>query len=682
MMKRFFLFFFLISSVSFLYGQMDKNLNLMPVPTELKVSEGKFRVDTTFTISVRGEADNRLYREATRMLRRLDGRTGLFFKQDIIKADASNEDASLIIKCNRPGEVRLHEDESYSLRIAAKEIRLDAECDIGAIRGLETLLQLLHTDEIGYFFPAVTIQDQPRFPWRGLLIDVCRHFMPVGVIKRNIDAMAAVKLNVLHLHLTEDQGFRIESKTFPKLHQLGSDGFYFTHAQIKDIIAYADQRGIRVMPEFDMPGHTTSWFVGYPKLASAPGPYSIERTWGIQDPVMDPTREKTYEFLDAFFKEMTALFPDEYFHIGGDENNGKQWAANEDIQEFMKQNDFSDQHALQRYFNQRVLALLSKHGKKMVGWDEIFQPELPKSIVIHSWRGKKALVEAAKQGYQSILSNGYYIDLIHSAENHYLNDPLPEETELSDDEKKNILGGEATMWAEMITEETIDSRIWPRTAAIAERLWSSRNIDDVDDMYRRLEPVSIHLEELGLTHIKNINMLLRRLARQYDVSTLRIFVDAVEPVKGYTRHHQGVRYYSYSPLTRVVDAAQPDSKVGRRFSRLVDRFIREQDINLTDEMRYWLELWYGNHSYLFQIIRKAPVLEEIESLSYDLSLVSRFALESLDAWEANVNLSPSWYQHAAKALETAKKPRGQVELAVLDSIKKLIMMTNIGENEN
>jgi hexosaminidase len=200
----------------------------------------------------------------------------------------------------------------------------------------------------------VSIQDRPRFRWRGLLIDSARHFQPLDVIRRNLDAMAAVKLNVLHWHLSDNQGFRIESKRYPKLHGLGSDGHYYTQDEVRGVIAYAQARGIRVVPEFDMPGHGTSWLVGHPELGSAPGPYAIERKPGVMDPTLDPTREEVYRFLDRFLGEMAALFPDAYLHIGGDENEGKHWAANPRIQAFMQRaHGLQDKHALQAYFNRR-----------------------------------------------------------------------------------------------------------------------------------------------------------------------------------------------------------------------------------------------------------------------------------------------------------------------------------------
>lgn len=648
-------------------------LNLMPVPAEIELTGGKFRLDETFTMSVRGECGERLYAAATRTLRRLGGRTGLFFSQDYITEDTTNIDTAFIAKVNREGKVVLNEDESYRLVITEDKIELNAETDIGAIRGFETFLQLLSVDKNGYYFPTVEVNDYPRFPWRGLLIDVSRHFMPVEVIKRNLDGMAAVKMNVLHWHLTDDQGFRIECKTFPKLHEMGSDGLYYTQEQIKEIVAYANDRGIRVIPEFDMPAHTTSWFVGHPELASAPGPYTVERGWGIKDPTMDPTKEYTYEFLDKFFKEMTALFPDEYFHIGGDENTGKHWDANPEIQEFMKENNIPDNHALQSYFNNRVLQLLTKYNKKMVGWDEILHPDMPKNIVIQSWRGREALIESAKKGYKGILSNGYYVDLMQTAEYHYLNDPIPEDSALTEEERKNILGGEACSWGELVSPETIDSRIWPRTAAIAERFWSPQYIKDVEDMYRRLEVVSFRLEELDLTHIKNYNMMLRRLTNNNDITSLKTLVDVVEPVKMYQRHHQGVEYTSYSPLSRVVDAARPESVTARHFGKLVDEYLTNKDKNCESEIISWLELWRDNHKKLGKIIEMSPILKEIETLSEDLSIVSGVGLRAIHYISRDEKAPWWWVKRSLNKLERAKEPRGQTELMVAKPIEKLVL---------
>jgi len=671
LLSIFFLTFLITTTQLFSEGK-KMNLNLMPVPAQITLTGEKFRLTDSFTLAIQGKAGDRLYIGSTRALRRLSGRTGLFFSQDFITKANSSDTSNFIVKVNSEGHVTLNEDESYKLTITKGKIEIISETDIGALRGLETFLQLLSIDNKGYFFPTVKIDDYPRFPWRGLLIDVSRHFMPVNVIKRNLDGLAAVKMNVLHLHLADDQGFRVECKTFPKLHEEGSDGLYYTQEQIKDIIAYADDRGIRVIPEFDVPAHTTSWLVGYPELGSAPGPYTIERNWGIKDPTMDPTKETTYEFLDKFFEEMAALFPDEYMHIGGDENNGNQWNANEDIQEYMKENSIPDNHTLQSRFNKRILQILTKYGKKMVGWDEIFHPDLPKNIVIHSWRGQESLVESAKQGYNGILSNGYYIDLIQPASYHYLNDPIPEDSPLTESEKKNILGGEATSWGELVTYETVDSRIWPRTAAIAERLWSPQNVKNIEDMYHRLEIVSFHLEELGLTHIKNYEMMLRRLTNNTDITALRNLVDVIEPVKKYARHFQGVKYTSYSPYTRIVDAARPESMTARRFNKLVDELIENKANAHTDEIKSMLNLWRNNHKELVKTIKISPVIKEIETLSEDLAAISRIGLISIKYITKGKKKSKRWVNKSMKMLEKAKEPGGQTELMVISGIEKLV----------
>lgn len=647
-------------------------LDLMPLPERVTLAEGQFRLDAAFTTVVTGPAEPRLYSAATRMLRRLSGRTGLFMTQDVITASTRVEQPSLTITCQRPGKVALGEDESYSLTISPQKIELHCVTDLGGLRGLETLLQLLQADAQGFYFPALTIQDKPRFPWRGLMIDVCRHWLPLEVIKRNLDGMAAVKMNVLHLHLSEDQGFRIESKLYPELTRLGSDGFFFTQTQMKEIIDYADERGIRVIPEFDMPGHTTAWFVSHPELASAPGPYTIERRWGVFDPTMDPTKESTYKLLERFLGEMASLFPDPYLHIGGDENNGKQWNASPAIQAWMKRNGIKDNHSLQAYFNSRLLKILSRHGKKMVGWDEILHPQMPKTIVIQSWRGPQFLVKSARQGYQGILSNGYYIDLIQPASFHYLNDPVPADSALTPDEAARILGGEATSWAELVTPETVDSRIWPRTAVIAERLWSPASVRDVDDMYRRMEILSPRMEELGLTHIKNYEMMLRRLTNQQETSALRTFTDVVEPLKLYARHSQGVTYLQHSPYTRVVDAARPESMTARAFASHVAAFLATPSSPEGDTVMNQLAVWQENHARLLQIMERAPAIREIESLSQDLADLAALGLQAAEAIQEGRKLGSDWVFSKQIVVDRAKKSRGQVELMVVAPIARLI----------
>lgn len=333
---------------------------LMPQPATLTVGSGSLPITAALSLTLNDVKNPLLEDAAAGMLRRLEAETALPLQKNLQATNAAinvkAEDAS----ATRPA---FGIDESYTLDSNSSSVRIHAKTIFGAIYAFETLLQLVQPQRDGFVIPAVHISDTPRFPWRGLLLDPGRHFLSVDQILRTLDGMAAVKLNVLHWHLTEDQGFRIESLRYPKLHQLGSEGQYYTQQQVREIVRYAAARGIRVVPEFDIPGHSTTWFIGYPELASQPGPYEVMHANKVHDAAMNPTKEETYRFLDNFFSEMTALFPDEFMHIGGDESNGKHWMANPEIVRFMKEHNLPDTQALQAYFNHRVQLLLKKYNR-------------------------------------------------------------------------------------------------------------------------------------------------------------------------------------------------------------------------------------------------------------------------------------------------------------------------------
>jgi hexosaminidase len=651
-------------------------LPLMPWPAQVKVSPspGYLVVDTSFAVGLDSHADGRLRKTVAMFLNDLRRHTGMLPLDFSI---TTSEKAQIAIHCERPSKEmpELGEDESYRLEVTPSGAELSAPTTLGVMRGLQTFLQLIETTPQGFALPTVWIEDKPRFPWRGLMIDSGRHFIPVDVIKRNLDAMAAVKLNVLHWHLSENQGFRVESKLFPKLQGMGSDGLFYTQDQVRGIIAYARDRGIRVVPEFDMPGHSTAWFVGYPELASAPGPYSVERKWGVFDPAMDPTRESTYKFLDEFIGEMAALFPDQFFHIGGDEVNGKQWNANPEIQHFIRAHGLKDNAGLQAYFNTRVQKLVAKHGKTMEGWDEILRPNLPKSIVIQSWRGQKSLADAAQLGYRGLLSYGYYIDLMNSAASHYLVDPLADAAaNLSSADTQKILGGEACMWAEYVSAENIDSRIWPRTAAIAERLWSPQNVTDVHSMYERLDHVNDWLDAYGVTHNTNYDVMLRRIAGTDDISALRSLVDVIEPVKGYSRENLAASEpTALAPLNRVVDAARPESAVARRFSALVREFVSGHVKPGTEpQIRALLSEWRDNQEMLRPVAENSALLQEILPVSHDLSALGASGLQALDYLDRGEKAPDDWKTQQLAIVQQAFEPKAQVLLMVAPAVQKLI----------
>jgi hexosaminidase len=428
-----------------------------------------------------------------------------------------------------------------------------------------------------------------------------------------------------------------------------------------------------------MPGHSSSWFVGYPEIASTPGPFKIEEEWGVMDPAMDPTNEKSYKFLDTFIGEMTKLFPDHYFHIGGDEVNGKAWDANPKIQEFKKAHNYKSNDELQTYFSQRVQKLVNKHGKAAVGWDEIFVPGAPKDIVIHSWRGSKALAAAAKEGYQGILSNGYYIDLMWSAARHYAVDPLSgEAADLTPEQKKLVLGGEATMWSEYVNWENIDNRIWPRTAAIAERYWSPQSVTDVNSMYARLDVISERLEWVGLTHRSQPRKMLQRIAgpaTPQEFAALRTLADVLEPVKDYTRGETtSYTAITTTPLNHIVDAVPPESDVARRFDEKVSAFVGGscRDANAAAQLRAQLTKWRGNDASLQSLAQRASLVKEVAPSSQDLSLVATIGLTALDAIASATPLSDDAKAQSTAAITAASKGKAQLLLIPAGTIQKLV----------
>jgi len=682
-----FLLFFTLGSV---YSQIaedsvdpevSNSLTLMPWPQEIEVNEGFQTVGPDFTLAIQRagagfpDEGSRLEKASTRFLRYLTDKSGTFLKVGYpLSGDA--EDATLVIEIQEEAVLGLENDESYELEILSNKITLKAPTDMGALRGLSTLKQLISVQNGSYGFPRVSIKDVPRFPWRGLMLDVSRHFMPVDVIKRNLDAMAFVKLNVLHWHLSDDQGFRVEVKSLPNLHERASDGMYYTQDQIRDIVMYADERGIRVVPEFDVPGHATAILTAYPEYASNLNlRYTLERNSGIFDPTLDPTNEEVYVFLDTLFKEVTPLFPDAYFHIGGDENEGKHWDENSQIQRFMAENEIPDNHELQTFFNIRLEKILKKYGKKLMGWEEIMTPNMPKSALIHSWRGVnegmdpgESLIKAVKNGYQTILSNGYYIDLMLSVEDHYLVDPMPEQ-ELTEEEQARILGGEATMWSELVTPLTIDTRVWPRTAAIAERFWSAQDIKDLDDMHRRLRVISTKLEGLGIRHIQVREYLLRNIANYNDTGALRDLMKISEPLKIYTRNSGGTQYQVYSPFTLFADVCTPDAVDVIPFEREVTAYVETANESDRVTLQEYLEKWATIYERLLQIEEDAPLVGPVLPYAKRIRDISTLLLEGLDEGK----LRKKDFVAIQDLLQEKDDPRQNldVELAVKDGILDL-----------
>jgi hexosaminidase len=655
---------------SFAAAQSQPQLNLMPMPASVQPGAGQLPITQSFSVAAAGSHDASLDGAVQRFVSQLSRQTGIPFRAK----PGTSPTLEIHADHGRQAVQKLAEDESYELTVTDSGAKLTAPTSLGVLRGLQTFLQLLQITPAGFAVPAVTIKDQPRFPWRGTLIDVSRHFIPIDVLKRNIDGMAAVKMNVLHWHLSDDQGFRVESKVFSKLTGMGSDGMFYTQDEIREFIAYAHERGVRVMPEFDIPGHSRSWFLGYPELSSGAGPYTLEG--GGIDPIIDPTQESTYKFLEKFIAEMAKLFPDQYFHIGGDEVDGKQWDANPKIQAFIHAHGMKNNQDLQAYFNQRLQKIVAKNHKTMVGWDEILHPELPKTIIVQSWRGQQSLADAAKQGYSGLLSFGYYLDLMWPAARHYAVDPMAEAAAtLTPEEKGRILGGESCQWAEWVTPENIDSHIWPRNAVIAERLWSPQSVTDVASMYSRMNAVSLDLEFLGLRHRSARAQMLQRMAGAGDITALRNLADVVEPVKDYERWSDAKGPIDFhAPLTRMIDAVYPESDTARQFSDLVQTFAQGgfKDKAYEAQIRMWLTTWRDNDGRLHPLLTQSYLLQEDVTLSQNLAALSAAGLQALDFLDKGQPAPDAWKTQQQAMIAQAKMRQADMLLMVVAPVQQLV----------
>lgn len=653
-------------------AQTDDPLPVIPLPAHVARGQGQFLIDGNFGIVLDGYKEPRLQRAKQRFLDRLSQETGI-----PLWREAQFNKPNFVIRTSGPSDrvQQLGENESYHLQISTDHVELTAPNPLGILHGLQTFLQLVRNTPDGFNVPVVSVDDSPRFPWRGLMIDSSRHFMPVAVIERTLNGMEAVKLNVLHWHLSDDQGFRVESRKFPLLQKDGSDGDYYTQKQIRQVIVYARDRGIRVVPEFDMPCHTQSWFVGYPQLAAGKGPYHIARHMGVHSAAMDPTKESTYKFINAFIGEMAHLFPDAYFHIGGDECNGKEWDSNPRIQRFTRAHGMASNAALQARFTARVQTLVARHHRIMVGWDEVLQPGTPKRVVIQSWRGQASLARAARQGNRSILSTGYYIDLNRSAAYHYLVDPLGgDAAKLDPEQQARILGGEATMWSEFVSPENVDSRIWPRTAAIAERLWSPEQVRDVASMYTRLAVVAQELEFYRINPRATTNLMLQRMSGTRNPQPLSVLAAVVQPPQGYTRNSNG--YTTFTPLNRLVDAVPPESIKARVFHDLVEQIVGG---HATDQQwqqaRQWLVLWRDNDALLQPSLGESKLTQELIPVSHNLHQVAVIGLQALDNMRNHNPGSAAAYQNNLQFIKSAEQQDASLLDMVAPSVELLVRAT-------
>jgi len=566
----------------------ESNPGLIPWPQQFHMTASNTARTRTATHVTCEPADAHLLAQAVKLL---DG-LGLGEVHVRLQSDGVAQQSP------RPA---LGDDESYSLLIPAgpEPIVLEANTRWGALRGLTSLWMLGGQASSSDNSTPVSCQivDSPRFAWRGLLLDVARHFVPIADLRRVVDGLARLKLNVLHLHLTDDQAFRFASQTLP---ELVSDDHYSQQA-LSELVAYASQQGVRVVPEFDVPGHVTCWVAAYPELGILPATPS-ER-FGVHEACLDPTNEQVYAKLGELFSEVATVFPDDYVHIGGDEVHPKQWSESERVRGFIERHGLHDGRGLQNYFNERLCKILRELGKHPVGWDEVLHEAMP-ALVVQNWRGMSTRDRVLNKSLDCIVSAPYYLDLFYPAYMHYQHDPLaPQAHALAmEDAHQNerinahvasgiewtkqwrreaidevtgtgrVLGGEACLWSELVDHRSLDVRLWSRLPAVAERLWSAPEVDDVADFYTRLERV---LEMAPFELVDRQRESLRSLGLDSEQAGIACLL---EPVKWYARllgeqalkarlagseMPQARPYNVSTPLNRIVDHIAPESLSAR-----------------------------------------------------------------------------------------------------------------------
>jgi len=753
-------------------------LSLMPCPKQLLKGQGSFLLTKSPKLFISGMSEKRRKSAIKRLTEQLEKIPNYNFQDFIIINDVGLADINLDIKSNAQQTKsnrlpKLGDDESYQLSITQKGISIVAQSDFGALHGLTTLVQLIAlpdpepemASKLQLQLPVVTIVDEPRFKWRGLLIDSVRHFIPLSTIKRQLDGMAAAKLNVFHWHLTDDQGWRIESKTYPKLHQLASDNLYYTQQEIKDLVTYASNLGIRVVPEFDLPGHASAIAVAYPELMAEQKSYVMERHWGVFEPLLDVTNPNVYKFIDTVVSELTNLFPDEYLHIGGDEVNPKQWENNSNIKALIAKNDMKNMYDVHSFFNAKLQTILAKHQRKMMGWDEVLHKDLSQDIVVQSWRGLQSVNTIASSGYQAILSAGYYIDQPQPTHYHYRNDPManvslsdekpgkirqitiktdekwhtwafvmpklkgsavrgsltlvtnkktnslngylklndhyhqkvtmhssaddlkennvmfshdswmgPMHFELKASKEKvlsgftlignsyysiagkgvvsqevssialqpllaieqadNVLGGEATLWSEMVDQKNIDLRMWPRLFAIAERLWSPKSLTDSHYMYQRLININGYANKvIGLQHQQQqqsgfSHLVAKSPDSQNKVDTLFAVAEMLEPAHYYTRHHlkfQQNKYHQNANLHNFVDYLPVESFTIISLTNELAHY-QKSDKSALLKIKQKLLFWRKNTQRLSLLTAKEDKLASLSNIIVDIEVFNELAV--------------------------------------------------------
>ncbi|MDN3665194.1 beta-N-acetylhexosaminidase [Algibacter miyuki] len=527
----------IVSACSNKYAKVintQADYQIIPKPTSLKMSEGRFllnedtQVTAASTLANEGEY-------LSEMLSTVSGKTIPFLEE---------AQGNILLKLDET----IENNEGYTLSVSYNQITITGKTSAGVFYGIQTLSQLIPLPaavgdtQTEISIPATTITDSPKFVYRGMHLDVARHFFPVDFVKKYIDILAMHKMNTFHWHLTEDQGWRIEIKKYPKLTSIGSIrketivghgntwnkpeveydgkpyGGFYTQEDIKEVVAYAETRHITIIPEIELPGHSLAAITAYPELGNTGEQYEVGTRWGVFPEIYAPS-EKTFEFLEDVLTEVIALFPSKLIHIGGDEAPKKQWEESKLAQDIIKREGLKDEHELQSYFIRRIEKFLNSKGRNIIGWDEILEGGLAPNATVMSWRGEKGGIEAAKMHHNVVMTptRYCYFDFYQtkdrtneplaiggntSVEQVYSYNPLPKE--LTKEEQKYILGAQANVWTEYIkTPEHVEYMVLPRLTALSEVVWSNYETKDWADFQSRLKHLAKRYDALGFNYAKH-----------------------------------------------------------------------------------------------------------------------------------------------------------------------------------
>lgn len=523
--------FLFLSMISNYNLSASGNVNIVPKPVSAVEKKGHFVINSNTKIVFNFSDEHNV-----NIASPLNAHISKFYGMEplAIAAAPKMSSNSIFISLNKKSGIK---PEGYLMDVSGSGVSIEASTPAGLFYAVQSLIQLMPAEEMRMDkikVPYVSVEDYPRFEWRGLHLDVCRHFMPKEFVLKYIDYMAMHKLNTFHFHLTEDQGWRIEIKRYPRLTEIGSKrketimgrgneavklydgkphGGFYTQEDIKEIVAYAENRYVTVVPEIEMPGHALAALAAYPELGCTGGPYEVATKWGVFKEVMCAGKEGTFEFLQNVMDEVLALFPSKFIHIGGDECPKDSWKECPDCQQRIKELGLKDEHELQSWFITRMEKYLNAKGRDIIGWDEILEGGLAPNAAVMSWRGETGGIAAAKERHKVVMSPGTHCYLDHfqgpketqplaiggftPLEKIYSYEPVP--AELSAEEAKYIMGAQGNVWTEFMPNPAhVEYMVYPRAAALAEVVWSPKESRDYKNFKERMEKMVLRYYSYGI----------------------------------------------------------------------------------------------------------------------------------------------------------------------------------------